>query len=658
VSQPILRRRFRRACAVSFVTACAALAAPAAALADGQLDPSFNGTGYHVGTAGEGLIFSNVENRIPMIVQSDGKIVAGGSRAGAMTLVRYNVNGTIDTSFGSGGFATKQFAGTPSGAPGASGAVAITQDAAGNIISAGFGGSQSMVVARFTAAGAYSAGAVCFAPHLIDYTARAVAVKPNGSIVLAGYGRDRHASAAVPPTGPAVLYGLRAVLTLPASGESPTTCGTYSSIGGLSLGSSGVALDGVNPDGTGADPARGGRIYDAVVALTDNRYVVASTSGPDGSAWVQRYTATGVGTPDGARLTLGAISLHALALAGDGSVFAAGESISATSSAARQMIVAKIGTNGALATFGTGGIARTTVAGGSDTGQAIALLPDGRVLVGGSANLAGKTAFGLTRFTAAGVRDDTFGTHGQTVTPFGTPAVNGYITGMALSGSLLAVSGRLTDAAGLAVVAARYYATGAPPPPAPPPAASTLKVDGITGDGAHITGTVNANGTASSWWLEYGPTTTYGSKTAPVAVGATTNDVDVGVTLTGLRSGTLYHVRFVISNSIGTTPGDDLTFTTLGAPGANGNPVLGTGGKKFCKVPKVIGKKLNPARRKMLAAGCKVKVLYKKSKRPKGIVLKQSRKAGKRFAWHAVVKLTVAVKHKPKIAKHKAAKKS
>jgi uncharacterized delta-60 repeat protein len=658
VSHPILRRRFPRALAATLAIACAALAAPAAALADGQLDPSFNGTGYHVGTAAEGLIFSNAENRIPMIVQADGKIVAGGSRGGAMTLVRYNVNGTIDASFGSGGFATKQFAGTPSGAPGASGVVAMTEDAAGNIIAAGFGGSQSMAVARFTAAGAYSAGAVCFAPHLIDYAARAVAVKPNGSIVLAGYARDRHASAAVPPTGPAVLYGLRAALTLPASGESPTTCGTYSSSGGLSLGSNGVAVDGVNADGTGADAALAGRFYDAVVALPDNRYVVASTSGPDGSAWVQRYTATGAGAADGARLTLGATSLHALALAGDGSVFAAGESISATSSAARQMLVAKIGPAGALAAFGTGGIARTTVAGGTDTGQAIALLPDGRVLVGGSANLAGKTAFALTRFTAAGERDDTFGTHGQTVTPFGTPAVNGYITGMALSGSLLAVSGRLTDATGLIVVAARYFATGAPPPPAPPPAASTLMVDGITGEGAHVTGTVNANGTASTWWLEYGPTTTYGSKTTPVALGATTNDVDVGVTLTGLRSGTLYHVRFVISNAIGTTPGDDLTFTTLGAPGANGNPVGGTAGKKFCKVPRVTGKKLNAARRKVLAGGCRVKILYKKSKRPKGVVLKQSRKAGKRFAWHAVVKLTVAVKHQPKVAKHKAVKKS
>src|SRR6185436_10057831 len=259
VSQPILRRRFRRACALTLAIGCAALAAPAAALADGQLDPSFNGTGYHVGTAAENLIFSNVENRIPVIVQGDG---------------------TIDTSFGSGGFATRQFAGTPNGSPGTSGAVAMTQDSAGKIVVAGYGGSQSMVVARFSAAGVYEASAVCYAPHLIDYTARAVAVKPNGSIVLVGYGRDRHASAPVPPTGPSVQYGLRAVVTLPPSGNSSTACGTYSANGTMSLGSSGVGLDGVNPDGTGGDPALGGRVYDAVVALPDNRYVVATASGP------------------------------------------------------------------------------------------------------------------------------------------------------------------------------------------------------------------------------------------------------------------------------------------------------------------------------------------------------------------------------------------
>ena len=304
----------------------------------------------------------------------------------------------------------------------------------GNIIVAGFGGSQSMVVARFAGGnGAFSASAVCYAPHLIDYTARAVAVRPNGTIVVAGYARDRHGAVAVPGT-PAVMYGQHAVVTLPASGNSVTGCGTYQSVGGLSRGSDGVVIDGLGYDGTVTNAALAGRYYDAVAAFPDNRFVVASTSGPDANAWVQRYTAAGAldGGYAGGRVVIPATSLHALWALADGSVLAAGESVDAAVSANRQMTVARIGPTGAMAAFGTGGIARSRVAGGSNTGQAISVQGDGNILVGGSANLAGKTAFALTRFTAAGARDTSFGNHGETTTPFGTPAVNGYITGMAL----------------------------------------------------------------------------------------------------------------------------------------------------------------------------------------------------------------------------------
>ena len=205
------------------------------------------------------------------------------------------------------------------------------------------------------------------------------------------------------------------------------------------------------------------------------------------------------------------------------------------------------------------------------------------------------------------------------------------------------------------MVAARYFAVGAPPPPPPPPAASTLGVTGITNTSARVTGTVNANGTAASWWLEYGPSTSYGSKSPAQAVAATTNDIDVGVNLTGLSPGTLYHARIVIANGNGTTPGDDVTFTTTGTPGSGATAIAAKkAAKKVCKVPKVTGKKLNKARKKVNASGCKTKVVYKKSKRPKGTVLKQSRKAGKKLGYRAVVKLTVAVKP---TAKQKAAKK-
>jgi hypothetical protein len=221
---------------------------------------------------------------------------------------------------------------------------------------------------------------------------------------------------------------------------------------------------------------------------------------------------------------------------------------------------------------------------------------------------------------------------------------------MALSGPLLSVAGRLTDPNGLAVTAARYYATGTPPPPPPPPAISTLAVDGITGTSAHVTGTANARGTASTYYLEYGTSTTYGTKTPVQSLAATNNDVDIAATITGLANGTLYHARFVIVNGIGTVLGDDVTFTTAssGGPGSGPTGGGGKGVKKICKVPKVTGKKINVARRKVVAAGCKFKVVYKRSKRPKNVVIAQSRKAGKKLVYHAVVKLTVSTHAKAK----------
>ncbi len=63
----------------------------------GVLDTSFNGTGY----SNQNLGTDNVGNAI--VIQSDGKIVAGGQADIAFALLRYNTNGSLDSSFGSGG---------------------------------------------------------------------------------------------------------------------------------------------------------------------------------------------------------------------------------------------------------------------------------------------------------------------------------------------------------------------------------------------------------------------------------------------------------------------------------------------------------------------------------------------------------------------------
>jgi hypothetical protein len=67
--------------------------------------------------------------------------------------------------------------------------------------------------------------------------------------------------------------------------------------------------------------------------------------------------------------------------------------------------------------------------------------------------------------------------------------------------------------------------------------------------------------------------------------------------------------------------------------------------KRACIVPKVTGRKLDRARRIVIARGCKTTVRYVASEKPKNTVLAQSHKAGRRLRFRSVVQLTIA---KPK----------
>jgi Ca2+-binding RTX toxin-like protein len=98
------------------------------------------------------------------------------------------------------------------------------------------------------------------------------------------------------------------------------------------------------------------------------------------------------------------------------------------------------------------------------------------------------------------------------------------------------------------------------------PSAATGAASAIGPTSATVAGTVNPNGTATNWWIEYGTTTAYGARTAAQSAGSGTGARGVGATLVGLAPGTLYHYRFAASSSLGTTRGVDATFTTVGPP--------------------------------------------------------------------------------------------
>ena len=101
---------------------------------------------------------------------------------------------------------------------------------------------------------------------------------------------------------------------------------------------------------------------------------------------------------------------------------------------------------------------------------------------------------------------------------------------------------------------------------ASPPVAVTAPATGVGPSTATLRGTVNPNGQPTTWYVEYGTSTSYGTKTAVVDAGSGTASKAVSVAVTGLTAGRTYHFRLVASSSAGTSPGSDTTFVTAAPP--------------------------------------------------------------------------------------------
>ncbi len=84
----------------------------------------------------------------------------------------------------------------------------------------------------------------------------------------------------------------------------------------------------------------------------------------------------------------------------------------------------------------------------------------------------------------------------------------------------------------------------------------------IGSESAQLGAELGANAQSSEYFIEYGPTSSYGSRTATASAGNAAAPVSVLETLSGLEAGSAYHFRFVATNASGTTYGADSTFTT------------------------------------------------------------------------------------------------
>lgn len=104
------------------------------------------------------------------------------------------------------------------------------------------------------------------------------------------------------------------------------------------------------------------------------------------------------------------------------------------------------------------------------------------------------------------------------------------------------------------------------------PTAITGPVTATSSTGATVTGTVNSNGTATTWYFEYGKTTGYGTQTTHMSAGSGTTDIPASATLSALTPNTTYHYRLVATSTAGTSRGTDGIFTTSSAVEAVTSP--------------------------------------------------------------------------------------
>jgi uncharacterized delta-60 repeat protein len=156
---------------------------------DGSLDESeFNG-GIVTTDIGSGYLNAAAA----VAIQLDGKIVAVSSSANHFVVVRYNPDGSFDTTFNGDGKVITGFGSTYETAR----AVAIQAD--GKIVVAGFTSEGDLTgdfaIARFDPDGLLdstfdSDGRVTTSISAQDDDAHAIAIQPNGKIVVAGYSRS------------------------------------------------------------------------------------------------------------------------------------------------------------------------------------------------------------------------------------------------------------------------------------------------------------------------------------------------------------------------------------------------------------------------------------------------------------------------------------
>ena len=98
------------------------------------------------------------------------------------------------------------------------------------------------------------------------------------------------------------------------------------------------------------------------------------------------------------------------------------------------------------------------------------------------------------------------------------------------------------------------------------PGATTGPIQDLRSDGTTLTGRVDPNRSATTWYFEWGRTKDYGQQTPETSAGRGSTSVPVSYVLNGLQPNATYHFRTVAINAAGIRRGTDRAFRTRRGP--------------------------------------------------------------------------------------------
>jgi len=571
ITSPVMRVL---ACIIAVVATTPAGATP------GDLDISFANGGILTQDLAGGDDFGAA-----VVIQADGKIIIAGPGSDGskpnFSLARFAANGTLDSTFNPGGITP----GIQSQAVGVCpcGAQAMALQSDGKILVAGYAGNGTdldFAVARYNTDGTLDTGNFSVLGNIQGVIlipigsgtdqAEALALKANGSVVVAGFSdngaNDDFALAQINKDGilDALLFGTSGITTTDLSGADDKAFAAA-----------------IQPDGkivlagyaTNADT-------DFALARYTSSGALDTTFNPGGAKPGTVTTDFGAGND----------VAQTIVIQRDGKIVVAGSAGDITGS---NFAVARYNSDGTLdTTFNQSGAKPGTMttdfAGGTDKAYAVAIQPDGKIVVAGYATRNSRSDFAMARYNIDGTPDPTFNPGssppGTLVTPIGASASTAKALALQPDGALV-LAGYAYNGTDNDFAAARYAAVdtawGLTPdtftftdigPVVAPGEVETSNTITLGGLGANVYVPVFVTGG------EYaiGGSTAYTSQPGWVQNGDTVNVRHTAVT--GDNNTTLTVGGLMVPNNnmvaTGTTVSDTFSSTALGSSGGGSIGIL------------------------------------------------------------------------------------